>query len=154
MKLSIYTPCEYTKNYFSEILKKNNPNNPNQDSGLDLVTSEDIIIPSFARSYKIHLKTYCSVECDTKIHGYYLYPRSSISKTPLRMANSVGVIDYGYRGEIMACVDNISNEDYMIEKGTRLFQLCAPDLSLVTFQLVDKLSDTDRGIGGFGSTGK
>ena len=55
---------------------------------------------------------------------YYLYPRSSISKTPLRLCNSVGIIDAGYRGNIMAFVDNI-DEDY--DLGTRLFQLCDPN---------------------------
>ena len=72
--------------------------------------------------------------------AYYLYPRSSISKTPLIMANSVGIIDKDYRGNIMAKVRNIplKNKDYEkesyfesyhIEKGTRLFQICSPDLS-------------------------
>ena len=85
--------------------------------------------------------------------GYYLYPRSSIYKTPLRLSNSVGIIDAGYRGNIMACVDNHGSEDYTIKKGTRLFQICSPDLKELKFKLSNTLSETSRGEGGFGSTG-
>ena len=72
--------------------------------------------------------------------------------SPLRMSNSVGIIDAGYRGNLMASVDNISDEPFLIEKGTRLFQICGPTLSRVTFELTDTLSETSRGEGGFGST--
>ena len=86
--------------------------------------------------------------------SYYLMPRSSISKTPLRMSNSVGLIDAGYRGEIMASCDNIKNYDYQIKAGQRLFKLVAPDASPISYEIVETLSETDRGSGGFGSTGK
>jgi dUTP pyrophosphatase len=81
-------------------------------------------------------------------------PRSSIAKTPLRQCNSIGLIDAGYRGEIMAAVDNIKNEAYTVEKGQRLFQLVAMDGSPIHFEIVDELTETTRGEGGFGSTGK
>ena len=68
------------------------------------------------------------------------------------MSNSTGIIDAGYRGNIIAKVDNISNEEYKIEKGTRLFQICAPSLEEIVLEVVDELSDTTRGSGGFGST--
>ena len=80
-------------------------------------------------------------------------PRSSISKTPIRLCNSIGLIDAGYRGEIMAAVDNIKQEDYTINSGQRLFQIVAMDGSPLSFELVDELSSTSRGAGGFGSTG-
>jgi dUTP pyrophosphatase len=92
--------------------------------------------------------------------GYYLYPRSSTgTKTPLRLSNSVGIIDSGYRGNITAVFDNISGVDYAIEKYQRLVQICPPDLSypfLVTIvaTLNELGCDTSRGSGGFGSTGK
>jgi dUTP pyrophosphatase len=86
--------------------------------------------------------------------GYYLYPRSSISKTPLRMSNGVGIIDSGYRGEIKVALDNHSDKSYTIEIGTRLFQLCAPNLSPISLKLVDEISETSRGEGSFGSTGE
>ena len=84
---------------------------------------------------------------------YLLMPRSSISKTPLRLCNSVGLIDAGYRGEIMAAVDNIKQDDYTISVGQRLFQIVAMDGSPLSFELVNELSLTSRGAGGFGSTG-
>ena len=84
--------------------------------------------------------------------SYYLYPRSSISKTPLRMANSVGIIDAGYRGSLMAAIENVGEDNYTILAGQRLFQLCGPTLEPITFELVNTLSTTSRGQGGFGST--
>jgi len=127
------------------------------DSGLDLFTPEDIIVPAGAISFKVDLRIQCEAYSDknkTLNISYYLYPRSSMgAKTPLRLANSVGIIDAGYRGNIMAIIDNISQEDFMIEAGSRMFQLCSPILSPVSFQLSDELSETSRGAGGLGSTG-
>jgi dUTP pyrophosphatase len=101
--------------------------------------------------------------------GFYLYPRSSISKTRMRLANSVGIIDAGYRGDIIAAVDTIglfgSNDIWHVWKETlspiqkydRYFQLCAPDLSPFLVHIVDTEAElgapTTRGTGGFGSTG-
>jgi dUTP pyrophosphatase len=85
--------------------------------------------------------------------SYWLIPRSSIYKTPLRMSNCEGLIDVGYRGQICAPLDNISDKDYTIEAGQRLVQLVAPDLSQITLELVDELDETTRGHNGFGSTG-
>jgi dUTPase len=96
--------------------------------------------------------------------GHYLYPRSSIVKTPFRLSNSVGIIDSGYRGEIMAVVDNIdsANNDtkacirkYM-SPMTRMFQICSPTLEPFLVEIVDseeRLGSSERGNGGFGSTG-
>ena len=81
-------------------------------------------------------------------------PRSSIAKTPLRLCNSIGLIDGGYRGEIMAVVDNVKSEDYTLEPNQRLFQIVAMNGSPIHFEIVDELSETTRGKGGFGSTGK
>ena len=75
------------------------------------------------------------------------------AKTPLRLSNSVGIIDSGYRGNIIGIVDNLSDEDFIVEPGTRLFQICSPVLDSITFQIVNSLSDTSRGGGGLGSTG-
>lgn len=88
----------------------------------------------------------------SKSMSYMLVPRSSISKTPLRMSNSIGIIDAGYRGEIMAKVDNLSNEIFSVKKGERLFQLIHPSLKSFSVKCVDELSMTTRGEGGFGST--
>lgn len=99
--------------------------------------------------------------------GFYLYPRSSICKTPFRMSNSLGIIDAGYRGELIAAVDlqsemaTKSSDAWMnwklalgtIKKHDRMFQICSPDLSPFTVHLIDALDTTERGIGGHGSTG-
>ena len=126
----------------------------NGDSGLDLYFPENVELPP--KSFGT-LVSFC-IKCEGLKNGdnisYYLYPRSSISKTPLRVSNSVGIIDSGYRGNIMAALDNHSDEPYVIEKGTRLFQICCPILSQIDMKVVDELSDTSRGTGGFGSTGK
>ncbi len=119
------------------------------DAGLDLFIMENITIPAGAT---VPLKLQISCETATG-QPYYLIPRSSISKTPLRMSNSIGLIDGGYRGEIIAMVDNIKSEDYSVTGGDRLFQLVAMDGSSITFELVEELSETTRGSGGFGSTG-
>ena len=127
------------------------------DAGVDLYCPETLIIPAHSQG-KINFGIQC---CVTKkvfnscINcGYFLLPRSSIIKTPLRMSNSVGLIDAGYRGNIMAVVDNISDKDFIIEKGTRYFQIA--NSQLIAFSnvvLVDELDTTERGTGGFGSTG-
>ena len=101
--------------------------------------------------------------------GFYLYPRSSISKTRMRLANSVGIIDAGYRGDLIAAVDTIgffgSTDIWHVWKETlspikkydRYFQVCAPDLSPFLVHIVETEQDlsppTSRGSGGFGSTG-
>jgi len=83
--------------------------------------------------------------------SYFLYPRSSISKTPLMLANSVGIIDANYRGEIIAALRCMESK-YTVSQGTRLVQICAPNLGKIRVELVDSLDETDRGSGGFGST--
>ncbi|MCF7808853.1 MAG: dUTP diphosphatase [Candidatus Marinimicrobia bacterium] len=119
------------------------------DAGLDLFVMESLTIPG-GETLPIKLQ----ISCETATgQPYYLIPRSSISKTPLRMSNSIGLIDGGYRGEIIAMVDNIKSDDYTVNAGDRLFQLVAMDGSPITFELVEELSDTTRGSGGFGSTG-
>ena len=89
-------------------------------------------------------------EDDTPI-GYYLYARSSVVKTGFRLANSVGIIDSGYRGNLMAYFDVIKND--RVDVHQRLVQICAPDLRPFKVEIVDSLDETERGQGGFGSTG-
>ena len=95
---------------------------------------------------------------------YYLYMRSSTAfKTPLRLANAVGIIDAGYRGSIIAVFDHLGlnncNDPYNIEPFQRLVQVCCPNMTYpFCVRLVDTIADlggpTLRGAGGFGSTGK
>ena len=129
------------------------------DSGLDLFFKEDKLIKS-GETLFIDFGIKCEMEQlstswdDTPLPSlsYYLYPRSSISKTPLRMANSLGIIDAGYRGNIIAAVDNTSSEDYIIKAGERLFQICSHNLQPFDLLVVDELSLSERGTNGFGST--
>ena len=144
------------------------------DSGFDLLTPYDISSHEFGytdnRISPVTFRAPLNVKCAMsetayqKATGYYLYPRSSIVKTPFRMANSVGIIDAGYRGEIMAVVDNIDSanndlktclERYM-PPLSRVFQICAPSLEPFFVRIVEhecELGVTERGSGGFGSTG-
>ena len=120
------------------------------DAGLDIFIASSQTIKA-GDTTLIKLQIACESESN---QPYLLMPRSSIAKTPLRLCNSIGLIDGGYRGEIMAAVDNIKTEDYSVEPNQRLFQLVAMNGEPIAFEIVDELSDSTRGEGGFGSTGK
>jgi len=87
-----------------------------------------------------------------------IFPRSSIRKTNLQLSNSVGVVDSGYRGEIQATfnkiqgIDNIERDSYKI--GDRICQITIIPYPPIEFKEVEELNNTERGEGGFGSTGK
>jgi dUTPase len=99
--------------------------------------------------------------------GYYMHPRSSLSKTRLRLANATGIIDAGYRGHLIGMFDvvNIPNDraeyldsDYVGLKYDRYLQICAPGLVPIVVEVVNSNEalgeETVRGAGGFGSTGR
>jgi dUTP pyrophosphatase len=124
------------------------------DVGWDLYFPEDVTIPAngFAKiSLGVSAACFEDREC-TMPTGFWLMPRSSISNTPLRMANSVGLIDPGYRGELIVAVDNRSNEPFTVTRGMRLFQLVGPTMKPFHIEFVRSLSETERGSNGFGST--
>lgn len=88
---------------------------------------------------------------------FWLAPRSSIWKSHVRQANSLGVIDQSYRGTLMGAVLTNSEGPAEIEAGTRLFQVLAPDMGYISeVRLLSEsvLNTTNRGEGGFGSTGR
>lgn len=134
------------------------------DSGLDLFFVEDVVIPAKKtvlvdlevavelRAISNKIKFGTSILFSNK--SMLLFPRSSIYKTPLRMSNSVGLIDSKYRGNLKVPLDNISNEDYTIKRGEKLVQIVAPNLEDFIITVSQKLSNTDRGSNGFGSSGK
>lgn len=129
------------------------------DSGYDLFVLEDIEFKPYETKF-VNFQIQCEmVETNNldKNVSYYLYPRSSISKTPLILANSVGIIDAGYRGDIIAALRYIpfenSSEKYTLKKDTRIVQLCSPTLAPLSTKIVDVLSISTRGAKGFGSTG-
>jgi len=122
------------------------------DSGLDLFCVQDETIPAGeTRFVKLGIKASGWTEGGESV-SWLLMPRSSISKTPLRLCNSVGLIDAGYRGEVMAAVDNVKTSDHHIKKGDRIVQAVAFGGGPVRFELVQSLDETARGEGGFGST--
>jgi dUTP pyrophosphatase len=94
------------------------------------------------------------IKLPAKYHSYNMYSRSSISKTPLRLANGVGLCDAGYLGPLKAALHNTGTVDYTVKKGERYVQLARPDLEEISFELVESLRESSRGSGGFGSTGK
>jgi dUTP pyrophosphatase len=95
----------------------------------------------------------------SKPESFYMYPRSSISKSNFRLSNNVGIIDSGYRGNIGAFFDIYggTNDVYIMEKGTRYVQICNSKLEPFKVVVVNDVilpGNTERGTGGFGSTGK
>jgi dUTP pyrophosphatase len=135
------------------------------NAGFDLLCPYDISIDMtnlkpFHEQVKLNTDIACGMikyNTNKSINvGYYLYPRSSIIKTNLRLANSVGIIDSGYRGNIMGVFDIINNNNINIQKYSRLLQITAPSLKPFYVKMVDNIHDlgiTERGSGGFGSTG-
>lgn len=82
-------------------------------------------------------------------------PRSGLAyKNGITVLNTPGTIDADYRGEIGVILVNLSNEDFIIENGERVAQMVIAKHEQATWTLVEELSDTERGVGGFGSTGK
>lgn len=81
-------------------------------------------------------------------------PRSGLAaKKGITVLNSPGTIDADYRGEVGVILVNLSNEDFEVENGARIAQLVLASHQRADWQQVSQLSDTDRGEGGFGSTG-
>lgn len=141
------------------------------DSGFDLFTPKKTLINNKGVT-KINMGVIAAMFIINKLDdkqyeipcGYTMYPRSSISKTPLRISNSVGIIDSGYRGNLIGAFDyyctpysTLNDKEQYINKDQRLLQICHP--ALLPFEVdmvydVEKdLGKTERGAGGFGSTG-
>jgi dUTP pyrophosphatase len=159
LKVFVDTDNDELLNAYSSHISKHNDklinDAPYEDSGFD------IFIPS-ATTFngnsvtKVNLEIKCSAFFNERPCGFYVYPRSSISKTPLRLANQTGIIDAGYRGCLIGAFDNIKEAEYHAEGNTRLLQICGPFLQPIRVELVyseDELGTTNRGTGGFGSTG-
>ena len=125
------------------------------DAGADMVAKENAILFDGVRTL---VGTGVKVEIPSGYVGL-LFPRSSLSKLGVTMTNSVGVIDSDYRGEIMASLmftktANGPVDSIFINKGDRIVQLVILPIMVPDFVRVNNLSNTERGDGGFGSTGK
>ena len=91
----------------------------------------------------------------TEPSSYYMYARSSVSKRGIMLANSVGIIDSGYRGTLKAAFFNTTDNPVTIGKGDRIVQVCMPGLDYnFTVEVANSLEETERGAGGLGSTGR
>jgi dUTP pyrophosphatase len=133
---------------------------PTIDAGIDLYIPQAIHRSSSPTTATIKVRhgVHCAMYFDDIPCGFYMYPRSSISKTGMRLANSVGVIDAGYRGDVMAVMDVLPHTTVSLEQHDRIVQICAPNLTFpICPVLVDSIEalggPTIRGSGGFGSTG-
>jgi len=140
--------CENVKKYYEEFQL-----NHLGDSGIDLYNDVEIIVEPF-KVGTVNFNIKCEmIDLENNTYtSYYLVPRSSISKTNFQLANSIGIIDAGYRGDIMAKIRNFDPEnDSVLSKGT-YFQIISPDLKPIKINLVESLSLTSRNDNGFGST--
>jgi len=132
-------------------------NRPNDNAGVDLFVATEARLTGHRSVSLIDLGVKArmvNLASGEDVH-YLLYPRSSIFKNNLYIANSVGVIDRTYRGTLMAAVGVIDIESAAtVAAGVRLVQVVAPDMGHIKqIRLVDSLPETVRGAGGFGSTG-
>lgn len=122
-------------------------------AGADLCACTDVpvTIPAHAT---VLIRTGLALEIPEGYAGL-IYARSGLaSKRGLAPANKVGVVDADYRGEVMVALHNHSDVDQTVEAGERIAQLVVTPFLAVDFEETDTLSDTVRGVGGFGSTGR
>lgn len=127
-----------------------NPTHNQGDSGIDLVIPDSICTTGDTIIFKLGVAIEL-VNDDGENHSYFLMPRSSIYKYQLIQYNSVGLIDAGYRGELMSVCRAFDYDT--IPKLTRLFQIVHPSTTPCFVKVVEELSESQRGSGGFGSTG-
>lgn len=120
------------------------------DAGMDLVATSIISNTSFSITYGLGI----ALEIPKGFVGL-VFPRSSIRNTELMLSNSVGVIDSGYRGELQATFNKLNGLDSTVYKlGDRVCQIMIIPYPTIEFSEVNVLNNTERGEGGFGSTGK
>ena len=123
------------------------------DSGFDLHSIEDIVIPSLGRALvKTGLKFQIPLGSELQVR-----PKSGLAlKEGLTVLNTPGTVDQGYTGEVMVIVFNTTNKDYNVKKGMKIAQgvLCPVYAGrMVTLHDVVEINEQDRGSNGFGSTG-
>ena len=121
------------------------------DAGMDICASEDVSIKSFSWTTiptGIYLEIPVGYECQIR-------SRSGLAaKFGVCVLNSPGTIDSGYRGEIKVILHNHDHRPYEVKSGDRIAQMVFAPITTAVFKEVAELSDTERGEGGLGSTGK
>jgi dUTP pyrophosphatase len=146
---------------YIESHNKYNEDNVYFNSGFDLffpehTTFSDTSVKMVSMDVKAEMITCDAFSESTTCTAYYMYPRSSMSKTQLILANHTGIIDSGYRGKLIGAFKCLDKHPYEITQHTRLLQICHPSLIPIYVIIVneDELTTSERGEGGFGSTGK
>jgi len=125
-----------------------------QAAGADLRASLDDVTLTIKPGERVLIPTGLAFEIEPGFE-VQIRPRSGLSlKTSLLVVNSPGTIDADYRGEIKVIMGNFGQKDEIIKHGDRIAQMVLMPITQAIFKVVDSLSDTDRGVGGFGSTGK
>lgn len=128
------------------------------DAGFDILMPEEVKFKWKCFGAKVPLGIKCAAFKGDVPVSFYTYPRSSMgSKTKLRLSNGTGIIDSGYRGELIGVFDNFDENTYETTKYQRLLQICTGDLQPFVVEIVESeslLGFTERGEGGFGSTGQ
>ncbi|MCI1666897.1 MAG: dUTP diphosphatase [Olsenella sp.] len=121
------------------------------DAGLDLRSNEDVTLAPFERKL---VGTGLAIAVPEGYAGF-VQPRSGLAlREGLSMANTPGLIDAHYRGELKVCAVNLdASKSIHIERGERIAQLVIQQVPVVHLEEVDELDETDRGAGGFGSSG-
>lgn len=120
------------------------------DAGADLVSAEDVRIPAHQR---VLVKTGIKIAIPEGYVGL-VHPRSGLAlKHGITVLNAPGTIDAGYRGEVGVILLNTGSIDFEVATGDRIAQLVIQKVEHAEFEVVDVLIDSDRGDGGFGSTG-
>lgn len=121
------------------------------DAGLDLRASESVVLKPLERRL---VSTGLAIAIPEGCAGF-VQPRSGLAlRKGLSMANTPGLIDAHYRGELKVCAVNLdSQNNIVIERGERIAQLVIQKIPVVTLTEVDELDETDRGTAGFGSSG-
>jgi dUTP pyrophosphatase len=121
------------------------------DAGADLVSERDVVLGS-GQTILVPTGTFIEIP-----EGYVglVHPRSGLAANHgITVLNAPGTIDSGFRGEIQVILHNSGGHAVPISKGMRIAQLVIQEFVTAKFVQVDELSDTERGDGGFGSTGK
>lgn len=165
LKIKVSDDCPNRQAVVDYYTKKAADINYASDSGVDIIFPQDITVDVNTVSI-IDMGIQCefipNYNINTISGPFLLSPRSSISNTPIMMANTEGKIDAHYRGNIKCAVrcfkdirfeSTYQSKKYTIAANTRLFQILSPDMQPIEISVVPILSETDRGSNGFGSTG-
>ena len=166
MELKMFIDSVELRERYKASAEKHNSNmvlNKFPDAGFDLFVPRNYTcLEDMVTKINFEVKCCAQVLCENgrKYNtGFYMYPRSSLSNTKLRLANSVGIIDSGYRGNLIGAFDCCTpHEEYNVLKYDKLTQICAPGLIPIYVRVVESEAElgstTSRGDNGFGSTGK